>query len=105
MNYQERLKEYVDKIKENITTQHVTPTFSHYDLIKLYRIHVEGNNSIQYGAPWYGNEAEIQKRIIADITGDVYTDITGKITYNKDIKRKKTLIRAIKRKKNCRSYQ
>lgn len=90
------LEEYVGKLKENITTQYVTPSFSHYDLIKLYRIHVEGNSSIQYGAPWYGNEAEIQKRIIADITGGIYTDITGKITYNKEEKRKKKIIRTIK---------
>ena len=67
----EQKQNYVETIKNNITVtidgDTFEPSLSTEILEDLYEITVEGNNKIQCGAPWYGNETEIIKRINEDI--------------------------------------
>lgn len=61
------------KIKENITNTEAMPTLTTSDLEAIYKVSITGNSNIQCGAPWYGNETEIIKRINAEIKGTDYT--------------------------------
>lgn len=69
---EEQKNDYIEKIKENIGNKYITSTIK-LNLESLYAIDVAGNIKINCGAPWYGNDVEIQKRINADISGDDYT--------------------------------
>lgn len=67
----EQKTNYANTIKENTTVilngNRIEPDFSTSKLEALYEINVDGNSKIKCGAPWYGNETEIIKRINADI--------------------------------------
>ena len=51
----------------NVPNGKIEPNFSPSKLEELYEITVRGNSEIKCGAPWYGNETEIIKRINTDI--------------------------------------
>lgn len=82
---EEKLAEFIGKIKENTSVSGIVDTKFSYTsktnntLYNMYRIEVEGNTQLKCGAPWYGNDTEIAKRINADITGSDY--IYNKQTY------------------------
>lgn len=77
-------KNYENKIKSNISTIYCKYDASNsnsikMDLTELYEIDVPGNSQIKCGAPWYGNDEQIQKRIACDLA----KDMTGReYTYN-----------------------
>ena len=89
-NYgQEFFKQYKEIVRNNIKTDYCnSPKFMGTDKIEdLYKIEVSGNTKIIYGAPWYGNDAEIQKRINTDLSeSDTYSyngqTYTGKNLFN-----------------------
>lgn len=66
-------EKYATKLKENTTVkvynETIEPNFSIQNLEEIYRIKVTGNDNITCGAPWYGSEKEIIKRINTDIDG------------------------------------
>lgn len=65
--------DYIQKLKTNTKTDYlpegVEPKFSKEILKKLYKITTK-SGSITYGAPWYGNDEQIRKRIACDIKKD-----------------------------------
>lgn len=64
--------EYIKRLKEYTDTDYVgEPGFDKSTLEQLYAITVDSVGSI--GAPWYGNETEIRKRIACDLKGETYT--------------------------------
>lgn len=88
---EEKIGELTNKIKDNtsvqdtINTRFIYNSLNNNTLYNMYRIEVDGNTQIKCGAPWYGNDIEIAKRINADITGSTYT--YNKQTYiGKDLK-------------------
>lgn len=88
---------FVNKIKDRIDNKYVNKSsinLTTSDLMNLYYIDVEGNSSIQCGAPWYGNEEEIKKKISCDLNGDTYTKNTQK--YNSKVTYKKELLPLLK---------
>lgn len=71
---EDQKENYADTIKKNTTVNlsnvpngKIEPNFSPSKLEELYEITVRGNSEIKCGAPWYGNETEIIKRINTDI--------------------------------------
>lgn len=83
----EQIKEkFAEQIKNNITVtinnKNINPIIK---LEEIYRIEVDGNNKIKCGAPWYGNEIEIIKRINADISQTDY-ELNNQIYSGKGIK-------------------
>lgn len=72
-NIESGLDEYIEKLETNTKTNYASPKFRNNKLELLYSINVSGNSRIKYGAPWYGDDIEIQKRINADISGSTYT--------------------------------
>lgn len=75
-----------DQIRKNLTTTYIKKFEDiTLDLTEIYKIKVDGNSTIEVGAPWYGNEKEIIKRCNADISGENYIYGTagsaGNITY------------------------
>ena len=66
------LDEFIEQLEENTRTSYAEPKFSDGKLEEIYEIDVRGNTGIKCGAPWYGNDAEVQKRINADIIGEEY---------------------------------
>lgn len=43
------------------------------ELENLYKVDItEGSGDITHGAPWYGNEEEIKKRVGSDLNGSDY---------------------------------
>lgn len=80
-NISSGLEKYIEKLNTNTNTNPVesalakypTPKFTKDGLRRIYEISVDGNSTIKCGAPWYGNETEIQKRIACDIDGSTYT--------------------------------
>lgn len=71
---------YIEKVKEHISTKYrESPSITITDLEKLYKITIPGH-SIEVGAPWYGNEEQIRKKIACDINGNEY--IYNKQSYN-----------------------
>ena len=88
---------FVNKIKDRIDNKYVGKSsikLTTSELMDLYYIDVEGNSSIQCGAPWYGNEEEIKKKISCDLNGDTYTKNTQK--YNSKVTYKKELLPLLK---------
>lgn len=82
------LKKYEDKIKDNITVtinkgkasqKTIEPDIN---LEQIYKIQVDGNRSIKCGAPWYGNNREITRRINCQMFGLNY-ELNGQV-YNID---------------------
>lgn len=79
-NISSGLDEYIAKLNtntntnpnENVNNQYPTPNFSKETLEKIYKITVEGNSNIQCGAPWYGNDEQIRKRIACELSGNKY---------------------------------
>lgn len=73
---EDQKENYAKTIKTNTTVNldgnKIEPKFSMDTLEDLYEIEVTGNGKIECGAPWYGNETEIIKRINADIGGYGY---------------------------------
>lgn len=65
-------EEYVDKLEDNTKNSYKGPVFSVDGLVEIYGIHVAGNANIECGAPWYGNDVEIQNRISAELSGEKY---------------------------------
>lgn len=56
---------YVESIKANLKNDYVSNIS--LNLEELYKIKVDGNNKIKCGAPWYGNDEQIQERIRIDL--------------------------------------
>ena len=77
---------FTSKIKQNIekgSVKHYITSDIQLDtnrLKELYKLTVTGNSKITVGAPWYGNDKEIIKRINAEISGSTY-ELNGQ-TYN-----------------------
>lgn len=77
---------FTSKIKQNIekgsVKHYITSNIELNEdkLKKLYELDVKGNSKITVGAPWYGNDKEIIKRINAEISGSTY-ELNGQ-TYN-----------------------
>lgn len=86
-------EKYADRLKNNTTInlkdESMVPNFSRDKLEEIYKIDVTGNDNIKCGAPWYGSEKEIIKRINTDIGGQNSYTLNGQ-TYqnNKKIKEK-----------------
>lgn len=87
-------EKYATKLKENTTVkvynETIEPNFSIQNLEEIYRIKVTGNDNIKCGAPWYGSEKEIIKRINTDIGGQNPYTLNGQ-TYQNDKKIKEKL--------------
>lgn len=94
---EDQKNDYIKKIKENIGTKYISSANIDLDLVSLYKISVTGNGTIECGAPWYGNDEEIQKRINADISGSTYK-YNGQ-EYNADSANKKNLLETLSGKK------
>lgn len=76
-NVSDETKEnYAKLLNKNTATAYAQPKFldgSNNVLEKeLYKIDVAGNGTIKCGAPWYGNDAEINNRISAQLSGKQY---------------------------------
>ena len=71
-NIKSGFDKYVSELEKNTSTSYTSPKFSNNKLQELYAISVAGNSKIRYGAPWYGNDNQIQKRVSADIDGTEY---------------------------------
>jgi hypothetical protein len=69
-NIKSGLDEYKEVLEKNTKTIYSNPEFD--TLEELYRITVEGNSNINYGAPWYGNNEEINERIKVELNGGTY---------------------------------
>ncbi len=84
---EEILDDYEKKINEYIKNPYIS-SIGEIDLKKLYKLEIEGSTEKQkkFGAPWYGHEKEIIRRINADISGNEYKKDTkkykGKDIYN-----------------------
>lgn len=66
--------EYIKKLNTNTKTDYVDSVkFSEEVLKKLYKITITGSSGYKYGAPWYGNDEQIRKRIACDINKTTYT--------------------------------
>lgn len=65
---------YASEISENIKTSYCdNPELSISDLENLYKVDItKGSGDITHGAPWYGNEEEIKKRVGSDLNGSDY---------------------------------
>ena len=71
-----KYEEYIKELNKNTKTAYVSDVkFSDDTFQNIYR--VTGNTKIECGAPWYGNEEQIQKRINADISGGTYISLNG----------------------------
>ena len=69
------LDEYLGNLKKNLSTSYVEE--SKIELTKniikqLYKIEINAGRTETCGAPWYGNNEEIQKRINVNINGGTY---------------------------------
>lgn len=79
-NISSGLDEYIKRLNENTrtnpnenaTNKYPTPNFTEETLKTIYKIDVSGNSKIKCGAPWYGNDDEIQKRISCELSGTQY---------------------------------
>lgn len=70
---EEAKENYAEKVKAHISTKYCESlSITDTDLEKLYKISIPGH-SIKVGAPWYGNEEQIRKKIACDINGNKYT--------------------------------
>lgn len=78
----EQRKNYENQIKSNISTIYCENSSIIMDLEDLYGI--TGHSTIHCGAPWYGNDEEIQKRITHDLAGTDYT-YNGQTYIGKDL--------------------
>lgn len=68
--------DYIDDLNRNTKTDYVGQVqFSDETLQRIYKI--TGKSNVKCGAPWYGNEKEIQKRINADISKETYISSDG----------------------------
>lgn len=72
-NIKSGLDEYKEQLEKNTKTKYAIPKFRGENLERVYAVHVTGNNKIKCGAPWYGNDKEIRKRVNSDIAGEEYT--------------------------------
>lgn len=67
---------YINKLNENTKTDYINsnPSFSEDTLRRLYKITITSSSTSarNCGAPWYGNEEQIRKKIACDIKKDVY---------------------------------
>ena len=79
-------KEYAKKVAENISNDYVTVSWGgKTELEKLYVVYENGST---VGAPWYGNDKEIQKRINADFEETApfnYCEYNGKVYIGKKL--------------------
>lgn len=67
--------DYTEKLNENTKTAYIinNPKFNTNKLEELYNIEIIGGSSKQKcGAPWYGNDEQIRKRISCDLNGKTY---------------------------------
>lgn len=71
-NIESGLDLFINKLNNNIKTDYATPNFTKEKLKEIYAIEVEGNSQIECGAPWYGNDEEIQRRIAYELSGKEY---------------------------------
>ena len=71
-----KYEKYIQDLNNNTKTAYVGQVkFSDSTLQRIYKI--TGKSKLKCGAPWYGNEEEIQKRINADISKETYTSTDG----------------------------
>lgn len=82
--------DYADEIKNNIKTSYcAAPNLNSSRLEELYLVDItDGSGNITHGAPWYGNEEEIKKRVGCDLNGNDYE-------YNKQKYKGKNLINTL----------
>lgn len=71
-NIESGLDLFINNLNNNIKTYYATPNFTEDKLKEIYAIEVEGNSQIECGAPWYGNDQEIQRRIACELSGKEY---------------------------------
>lgn len=63
------LKEYIEKLNNNTKNSYITNNmYTYYSKTSNTLLTIYGNS----GAPWYGNDKEIQRRINYDISGGTY---------------------------------
>ena len=84
------LKKYEDKLSSNLTVTINKGKSSQLKIVpkvnleNIYKLQVDGNSSIKCGAPWYGNNKEIAKRINSQLCGKIYELNGQKFNINKD---------------------
>lgn len=96
----EQKENFVNKIKDRIDNKYIKKINIKLDpgiLANLYYIDVQENSRINCGAPWYGNEEEIEKKIACDLSGDDYIKNTQK--YNHELAYEKKLLEELRDKK------
>lgn len=69
--------DFTAKIKKNISTIYLQEADINLNLEEIYRITTTGNPTIRCGAPWYGNETEIEKRIASELATNKTYDFYG----------------------------
>lgn len=70
----EETKKYIGELKKNTKTSYIGNNEPNFDEIEeLYKIAIEGEGTRTFGAPWYGNEEQIQIKIARDLDGSIYT--------------------------------
>ena len=65
----EQKENYKNKIVNNLANSYVASI--NLNLESIYNLST-GNSNINCGAPWYGNDAEIQHRISCELSGEKY---------------------------------
>lgn len=69
---EEGLSKYLKTLNSNLKISYESSTsFTKRKLENLYKL-TNSDNKTTYGAPWYGNDEEIQKRINVNINGGTY---------------------------------
>lgn len=69
----DKISSYENELYKNTNIKiNGTPIEPTYNLKELYKIYVPGNDNIKCGAPWYGNDSEIIKRINKQVSGKEY---------------------------------
>lgn len=66
---------YIDKLNGSTKTVYCkNPKFDVDTLIEIYNMEITGGSAyhVKCGAPWYGNDDEIKKRVACDLNGKTY---------------------------------
>lgn len=67
--FAERLR---NNIEVSVEGRKISPNLTREALEKIYKVKVDGNSQIVCGAPWYGNDVQIIRRVDANISGKDY---------------------------------
>lgn len=69
---QDNRESYISQLKSNISNEFISDIGDDFlDLDAIYSISINGEYNT-CGAPWYGNDEEIRKRILVDLYGKTY---------------------------------